>query len=67
MESINEEIKKLEKESMRREKKAAKTGKNTEREKGYQEALMDIALWIDANKREVETATGYIFDMVNAD
>jgi flagellar biosynthesis/type III secretory pathway protein FliH len=67
MESIYEALNELERESIQREKEAKEAGESTAWEEGYQKAILDIECWIDANKREVETVTNYIFDMVNAD
>lgn len=67
MESIYEALKELKRESIQRMKEAVEAGKNTEWDAGYQAAILEIECWVDANKREVEAVTGYMFDAVNAD
>lgn len=67
MENIYEALKELERESIQRSKEAKEANESTEWEDGYQRAILDIECWIDANKKEVETVTGYMFDAVNAD
>lgn len=67
MKSIYEYLQELERESIKRCKEAAEAGENSEWDSGYQTAILEIESWIDANKKEIETITGYVFDAVNAD
>lgn len=67
MKSIYDYLNEIEKKAIQRKKEAIDADESTEWDDGYLSAIIDIESWIDANKVEVETCTGYEFDAVSAD
>lgn len=67
MKSIYEILKELENASIQRSKEAKKAGESTEWEDGFQEAIIEIESWIDANRQDIENEYGHILTVVSAD
>lgn len=67
MKSIYEIIKELENTSIQRSKEAKKAGEDTSWEDGFQEALIEIESWVDANRHEIEDDYGNLHTVVSAD
>jgi hypothetical protein len=67
MKSIYEILKELENASIQRSKEAKEAGESTEWEDGFQEAIIEIESWIDANRHVLEDDCGNLYTIVNAD
>lgn len=67
MKSIYKYLQELEKESLKRKHEIQEAKKDPAWEDGYQQAILEIESWIDAYKKEIETCTGYILDVVCAE
>lgn len=67
MKSIYAILKELENTSIQRSKEAKEAGESIEWEEGFQEALIEIESWVDANRQDIENEYGYIFTVVSAD
>ena len=67
MKSIYELLRELEAASIQRSKEAKEAGEDTSWEDGFQEALIEVESWVDANRQDIENEYGYIFTVVSAD
>lgn len=67
MESIYEYLHELERKLIQRSKEAKEAGEDTSWEDGFQEALIEVESWIDANRHELEDDYGNLHTVVNAD
>ena len=67
MKSIYEILRELEAASIQRSKEAKEAGEDTSWEDGFQEALIEVESWIDANRHEIEDDYGNLYTIVNAD
>lgn len=67
MKSIYAILKELENASIQRSKEAKEAGESTEWEEGFQEALIEIESWVDANRHEIEDDYGNLHTVVSAD
>lgn len=66
MKSIYAILKELENASIQRSKEAKEAGESTEWEEGFQEALIEIESWVDANTHELADEYGEYHSVVSA-
>lgn len=67
MKNIYEILKELENASIQRSKEAKEAGEDTSWENGFQEAILEVESWIDANRHELEDSYGNLHTIVSAD
>lgn len=67
MKSIYAILKELENASIQRSKEAKEAGESTEWEEGFQEALIEIESWVDANRHILEDDFGNLHAVVSAE